>query len=336
MTIIKTQQEFQNLSGVRYMLPRLLLISVIVISVLSGCADTMGNGKIQKVGMLVEDTVHDQAWGQKGYKGLLKIKEELDVDVYFKERIQSKKAAHKAVQEFSQRGVNLVFGHGSLFGQYFNDIQEAYPDIHFVYFNGNVKGDNITSLNFSGHAMGFFGGMVAGGFTKTNNVGIIAAYEWQPEVEGFYEGVKHQNPDVNVKIQYVRSWENNTRAKQVYSRMKSQNVDVFYPAGGGFSVPLIQQIKEDGLHTIGYVTDQSELGPNTILTSTIQHVDRLYVMTAKQFNNDELKEGILTFDFQDGVITLGKFSPNVPEQLVETVKSAVQHYKKNGQLPNET
>ncbi len=303
--------------------------------VLSGCADTMGKGKIQSVGMLVESTVHDQAWGQKGYKGLLQIKEELDVDVYFKEHIQTKKATHKAVQEFSQKGVNLVFGHGSRFGQYFDEIQKAYPDIHFVYFNGNVKGENITSLNFSAHAMGFFGGMVAGGFSKTNHVGIIAAYEWQPEVEGFYEGVKHQNPNVDVTIRYVRSWDNKMRAKQIYSQMKSQNVDVYYPAGDSFSVPLIQQINKDGLHAIGYVSDQSEIAPNTILTSTIQHVDRLYVQTAKQFNKGELKEGILTFDFQDDAITLGKFSPSTPEPLVDKVKSAVKQYKKTGQLPHE-
>ncbi|QHE51447.1 BMP family ABC transporter substrate-binding protein [Pontibacillus sp. HMF3514] len=317
------------------MLPRLLLISVLVMGVLSGCADTMGKGKIQKVGMLVENTVHDQAWGQKGYKGLLQIKEELDVDVYFKEHIQTKKATHKAVQEFSQKGVNLVFGHGSHFGQYFDEIQKAYPDIHFVYFNGNIKGENITSLNFSAHAMGFFGGMVAGGFSKTNHVGIIAAYEWQPEVEGFYEGVKYQNPNVDVTIRYVRSWDNKMRAKQIYNQMKSQNVDVYYPAGDSFSVPLIRQMNEDGFHAIGYVSDQSDIAPNTILTSTIQHVDRLYVQTAKQFNKGELKSGILTFDFQDNAITLGKFSPNIPEPLVDKVKSAVQQYKKTGQLPHE-
>jgi len=317
------------------MLPRLLLISVLVMGVLSGCADTMGKGKIQKVGMLVESTVHDQAWGQKGYKGLLQIKEELNVDVYFKEHIQTKKATHKAVKEFSQKGVNLIFGHGSRFGQYFDEMQEAYPDIHFVYFNGNVKGENLTSLNFSAHAMGFFGGMVAGGFSKTNHVGIIAAYEWQPEVEGFYEGVKHQNPNVDVSIRYVRGWDNKMRAKQIYSQMKSQNVDVYYPAGDGFSVPLIQQMNKDGLHAIGYVSDQSDIAPNTILTSTIQHVDRLYVQTAKQFNKGELKEGILTFDFQDNAITMGKFSPSTPEPLVDKVKSAVQQYKKTGQLPHE-
>lgn len=316
-------------------LPRLFIISILVVGMLSGCADTMGNGKIQKVGMLVENTVHDQAWGQKGYQGLLNIKEELNVDVYFKEHVQGKQATYKAVKEFSRKGVNLVFGHGSRFGQYFDEIEESYPDIHFVYFNGNVKGNHLTSLNFSAHAMGYFGGMVAGGYTETDHVGIIAAYEWQPEVEGFYEGAKSQNPDVNVSIRYVRDWDNTKRANQIYNQMKSQQVDVFYPAGDGYSVPLIKQIKMDELHAIGYVSDQSNIGPNTILTSTIQHVDRLYLMAAQKFNEGVLESGILTFDFQEGAITLGEFSPQVPQPLVESVKSAVEDYKETGQLPNE-
>lgn len=315
----------------------MVMVVVFIASIaVTGCSNAMGQGNVHKVGMLVEHTVQDQVWGKKGYLGLLDIKEELGVDVYFKQHIQNKEAAQKAVEEFSNEGVNLVFGHGSSFGKYFDELQEEYPDIHFIFFNGNDRGENITSLNFDSHAMGFFGGMVAAGMSETNHVGVVGAYEWQPEIEGFYEGAKYQNTDVDISIQYVNSWDNSARAKLLFKEMKLDNVDVFYPAGDGFNVPLMETIKENELQAIGYVSDQSNFGDQTVLTSTIQHVDRLYLQAAKQFHKGELPEGVLTYDFQEDAISLGEFSSTVPDSLQKKVVQAVETYKESGKLPNET
>lgn len=312
----------------------LAFMGILVLS-LTGCTQTFGQGKVQKVGMLVENTVHDQAWGQKGYEGLLEIKEELNVDVYFKESVQSQLETQQAIEEFAEKGVNLIFGHGSRYGQYFQELRQEYPDIRFVYFNGSVKGKNITSLNFNAHAMGFFGGMLSAKMSESNQVGIIAAFEWQPEIEGFYEGVNYVNPDAEVNIQYVNSWNDTDRALYYYERMQRMGVDVFYPAGDGFSVPIIEEAKSNNVNAIGYVSDQSNIGSSTVLTSTVQHVDKLYVLAAEKYNKGKLPDGILNFDFQDNVITLGEFGDEVPENIKNHITSAVEEYKETGLLPNE-
>nr|WP_205093356.1 BMP family ABC transporter substrate-binding protein [Thalassobacillus pellis] len=302
---------------------------------LTGCNNSLGEGKVHSVGMLVETTIHDQAWGKKGYEGLLKIQDKYNVDIYFKEGVKNQQQVNKAVDELVAKGVNVIFGHSSVYGEYFKSIHEAYPDVHFIYFNGGFAAENVTSLNFSGEAMGFFGGVVAGGFTKTNQVGLIAAHEWQPEVEGFYEGVKYQNPEAEVNIAFVHSWENTERAMKYYERMKEKGVDVFYPAGDDFNPPLIQRIQEDGKYAIGYVSDQSSLAEHTVLTSTVQHVDQTYVLAIERLINGELPGDTMVFDFQEGAITMGKYSDAVPDQLKENVKEMVATYKKSGELPRD-
>ncbi|WP_275425441.1 BMP family ABC transporter substrate-binding protein [Bacillus sp. CGMCC 1.16541] len=292
-------------------------------------------GNIKNVGLLVPDTISDQVWGTKGYTGMLKIQSKFNTDVFYKENMKSAEVVKEAVKEFDERGVNLIFGHGDIYAQYFNELGKVYPDIHFICFNGDAKAENVTSLNFEGHAMGFFGGMVAGKMTETNNVGVISAFEWQPEVNGFFEGALHENPDVNVEVKFVKNWDDIQTANMFLDEMIAEGVDVVYPAGDGFNVPLIEKLKAKGLYAIGYVTEQSDLGENTVLTSTVQHVDVLYELVAQKFNDGTLESGNLSFDFQDDVISVGKFSPLVKEEYKEQIFKHIETYKTTGELPNQ-
>lgn len=310
----------------------IILMSVFL---LVSCGQSPSDGKLKKVGLLVPETINDQVWGTKGYKGVLNIQSRFNIEVYYKEGMNSEPAVERAVREFDQKGVNLIFGHGSEYADFFNHLAQKYPHIHFVSFNGNAKEPNTTTLNFEGYAMGFFGGMVAGHMTKSNHIGMIAAYDWQPEVRGFLKGVAYQNKKAQIDISYVGQWDDNEKALGILNKMIKNKVDVVYPAGDGFNVALIEKLKEEGLYAIGYVSDQSDLGKTTVLTSTVQHVDALYELVAEKYNNDELKSGNLSFDFKDNVISLGKFSPVVDKKFINTLNAEIEKYKNTGKLPDE-
>lgn len=301
---------------------------------LSGCS-YFETGEIQNVGMLLDTSIEASEWSEKGYNGLLQIGEEFDTDVYYKENISTSEEINNAVAEFVEDGVNLVYGHSSIYGSYFTEVAELYPDVHFVYFNGGSYADNVTSLNFNSHAMGFLGGMVAGKMTTSDLAGIIATYNWQPEIEGFYEGVKYQNPDAEILINYVNDWKDTETALQIYEEMKQKGVDIFYPIGDAYSNEVIQMAEEDGLYAIGYISDQLDEAPDAVLTSTIQHVDKLYKSTAEMFNKNKLEGTVLTFDFQDNFISLGGFNDDVPESFQKEMEGYVETYIETDLLPNE-
>jgi transcriptional activator of comK gene len=311
------------------------LLVLILLLLLSGCAQQGDKGSLGNVGLLVTETISDQVWGTKGYKGLLKIQSEFGVDVFYKEGISTKQSVEKAVAEYDEKGVNLIFGHGQEYAPFFNEIAEKYPDIHFVSFNGNASHSNTTSLNFEGYAMGFFGGMTAAHQTESKNIGAIASYAWQPEVKGYIDGARYQDSDVKVHVDYTDDWDNTEKAMVMLHMQLKQGVDIVYPAGDGYNVPMIEKLKEKGLYAVGYVSDQSDMGESTVLTSTVQHVDKLYEVVAERFSHDELKSGNIPFDFQDKVISMGKFSPAVDEDFRKVIQSDIQHYIKTGTLPTE-
>lgn len=294
------------------------------------------NHQIQNVGMLLEEELDEQPWDQKGLKGLKNIKEKYDVKYFIKENVKTENDVIKAVEELEHQGVNLIFGHNNIYGQHFGEIADEFPDIHFVYFNGDISTDNVTSLNFDSHAMGFFGGMIASQMTETGSVGIIAAYEWQPELEGFFEGIKYENPNIQVHMNFINDWNGKDVVFEMYHMMRQQNIDVIYPTGDSFSGDIIKQASNDHIYAIGYVEDQSYIDQKTVLTSTIQHVDKLYEYAADKFNKNKLEGGIFKFDFQEEAISLGPFSPDVPTSYQQFLEETLETYIETGLLPHQS
>ena len=323
--------------GDEWMIRRLSFTCIIIISIflLLGCNQEKNEQQIKGVGLLVPKTVNDQVWGTVGYKGMLDLQSKFNVKVYYKESVQTESQVEHAIEEFEKKGVNLIFGHGDSYSYFFNEVADKYPSIHFVSFNGNAKKENVTNFSFKSYAMGFFGGMVAGHMTKTNKVGIIAAFDWQPEVMGFADGVRYENPQADVQIKFVQHWDDVDLALTFFNELLIEDIDVFYPAGDLYNVPIIEKVKEHGLYAIGYVSDQSYLGEQTVLTSTVQHVDKLYELAAKKFNEGTLSSGNIYVDFQDDVISLGKFSSQVDKPFQKKINQLVNRYKKTGKLPNE-
>ncbi|WP_062048010.1 BMP family ABC transporter substrate-binding protein [Bacillus sp. JCM 19034] len=314
-----------------------LFIIVVMISLLVGCSegDESQASSSSKIGLLMEATIDDQGWNSKGYQGLLNIHSKLGIDVVFKENIDTEAKVERAVEEFAEEGVSLIFGHGNFYAIPFTRLGQQYDNLHFVSFNGSVEGENVTSLHFDSYAMGFFAGIIAAKMSETQQVGVIAAFPWQSEVEGFYEGASLDH-NTTVQIHYVEDWIDDEKALAIFREMVSDGVDVFYPAGDGFHVRLVEETKNEGLYAIGYISDQIDLGEATVLTSTIQKVDLLYELVAEQYRNGELTGGNYMYNFEDGVISLGPFGSNVPEEVQVQMMEAVDHFIETGELPTSS
>ncbi len=57
----------------------------------------------------------------------------------------------------------------------------------------------------------------------------------------FFEGALHENENANVDVEYVQHWDDVDTAIAIAERMIAEGVDVIYPAGDKFSVPVIEK-----------------------------------------------------------------------------------------------
>ncbi|MFD2639389.1 BMP family ABC transporter substrate-binding protein [Piscibacillus salipiscarius] len=312
---------------------KLLIFILLATSfLLVSCGQVFNTGQLNNVGLLLDGTIHDETWGKGAYLGALEIKEEQNVSILTRENVTTSRETEEQVKDMKRQGVNLVFGHGSDFGTHFNDINETYPGLHFVYFNGNTFDRNITSIHFDGYEMGYFAGVLSAKVTKTNEIGIVSAFQSQPEVQGFFEGVKDTNSNIKVHIRSVFDWYDQQRAMLLFNDLLKENIDIVYPAGDGFNIPIILEAKKQDIYAIGYVSDQYEVAPGTVLTSTVQDIEKIYVDIANQYDEGELPSGVIHYGFDDEYIYLGKYGEAVSDRVKREMDELIERYLETGRL----
>ncbi|SEP83929.1 nucleoside-binding protein [Piscibacillus halophilus] len=334
-------EKLQNISrtylgiGVLDLKKYLLLLGLAsTVFLLVSCGQVFNKGQLNNVGLLLDGTIHDETWGKGAYLGALEIKEEHNISVLTRENVSTIRETEEHVKDMKRQGVNLVFGHGSEFGKYFDQLNEAYPDMHFVYFNGNTFDQNITSIHFDGYEMGYFAGVLSAKVTQTNEIGIISAFENQPEVQGFFEGVKDTDPRVNLHLRSVFDWYDQQRALLLFKDLLADNIDIVYPAGDGFNIPIILEAEKHDIYSIGYVSEQNEVAPESVITSTIQDLEKIYVNIANQFDQGELPSGVIHYGFDNEYIYLGEYGDTVSDEVKEEVDAAINRYLESGSLKN--
>lgn len=148
-------------------------------------------------------------------------------------------------------------------------VAADFPAIAFAF--GSAEGP--TAPNYSVfdnwiHEPAYLSGMLAGGMTKSNVVGIVGGYpvaEVNRLVNGFTAGARSVNPNVQVLVTYLSSWYDPAAAAAATRAQIAQGADIFYAERAG----VIEESASVGLLSVGNIVDQESVSPKTVLTSNL-------------------------------------------------------------------
>jgi basic membrane protein A len=146
-------------------------------------------------------------------------------------------------------------------------VAAKYPDIAFVFGSGGGPADpNFSVFDNWIHEPAYLAGMLAGGLTKTDTIGVVGGFP-VPEVNritnAFIAGAQAQNRDVEVKVTFINSWFDPAAAKEAALAQIDAGADVLYAERAG----VIEAATENDLLAVGNMSDQKEHGPQNVVTS---------------------------------------------------------------------
>ena len=110
-------------------------------------------------------------------------------------------------------------------------------------------------------------GMIAGGMTKTNKIGMVGGYPI-PEVNrlmnAFMAGAKEVNPKVEFMVTFINSWFDPPKAKEAAFAMIDKGADVMYAERFGVSDAARRKL------AIGNVINTQDKYPDTVVAQQVE------------------------------------------------------------------
>jgi basic membrane protein A len=162
---------------------------------------------------------------------------------------------------------DIIFGDAFGNEEAVRAVAADYPDIAFVFGSGGGPAEpNFSVFDNWIHEPAYLAGMIAGGVTQTDVVGVVGGYP-VPEVNriinAFVAGAQETNPDVEVKVTFLNSWFDPAAAKEAALAQVGAGADVLFAERFG----VIEAAQENELVAIGNMSDQQPLAPDTVVTS---------------------------------------------------------------------
>ena len=167
---------------------------------------------------------------------------------------------------------DVIFGDSFAAEEAVRAVAADHPDTAFVFGSGGEEQEpNFSVFDNWLQDPGYLAGMLAGGLSESNRIGVVAAMpipEVNRIVNAFLEGVSETNADATVTVSFINSFFDPATAKQAAEAAISGGADVLFAEREG----VISAALEYELPVIGMMTDQKSQAPEYVATSLVWHM----------------------------------------------------------------
>lgn len=208
-------------------------------------------------------------------------------------------------------------------------VAAEFPDITFAFGSGEGPVEpNMSVFDNWLQDPAYLAGMLAGGLTKSNVIGVVGAMpipEVNRIVNAFVLGVKETNPEATVKVSFINTFFDPAAAKQAAQAQIAQGADVLFAERDG----VIAAAEEAGLPVVGMMVDQQEEAPMNVITSLVWNMRPTVDAVAEMATSGPQGIDLGKYSFMAaGGSSIAPINTNItggiPDALVEQVKAREQ------------
>jgi basic membrane protein A len=289
----------------------------------------------EKAAFLFPGSINDQSWNAQGYAGAERLKE-LGWQIAYTENVQAADMV-EALRDYAGQGYKVVVGHTGRFLSAAQRVGPEFPNTLFLVGSGSAgAGDNVTSVDYDNAQLGYLMGVMAARMSKTGKVGSVNGLEGLPnvvaQVGGFRKGAKSVNPDIEIKVIYIKGMEDAAEAKEAALSLIGGGADFIFGKLNAGHAGLIQAAKEKGIYVSGRSFGHTAIAPDNVLTNIVEKWGDMYSAAAEASKSGKVGGQYMLYGF-NGPRAAGadlRFTPERPYNAVvsEAVASEIETLKK--------
>lgn len=257
----------------------MLLAALLLVGLLAACAPPAApaapaapTGKLKVFGAYA--TAIEEPWDGVIHAALNKAQESGKIDYTYTDDIGYAGDMERVLRETAEKTKpNIIFGDAFGNEEAVRRVAKDYPQIAFVFGSGGGPAEpNFSVFDNWIHEPAYLSGMLAGGLTKNNVIGVVGGHpvpEVNRIVNAFIAGAQAVNPKAEVKTTFINSWFDPAAAKEAALAQIDAGADVLFAERFG----VIEAAAEKGLCAFGNMSDQKELAPDYVVSSPVWHME---------------------------------------------------------------
>lgn len=266
----------------------------------------------------------EQQWVSRIHKAVNAAKDRGDVEYVWSESV-SNTDYERVMRQYAEAGHQLIIGECFAVEKACRTFAPEYPNVAFlVGSSGKPAEPNLSVFDNYIHEPSYLTGMIAGGMTQSNVIGMVGGYPI-PEVNrlmnAFMAGAQEINPNVKFLVTFIGSWFDPPKAKEAAFAQIDAGADVMYAERFGVS----DAAKERQILAIGNVIDTQKDYPETVVASALWHMEPTIdqaIAAVKSGNFKPEDYGQYSYMKHKGssLSDLGTFADKIPADLQDKVK----------------
>ena len=282
------------------------------------------DGERLKVALLLSGAANDQGWNQTAYEGTQKACEKYGYELAYTENLEVADIS-AAFADYASAGYDVVIGHGYEFGDPALEVAETYPDTKFICTEADASADNVASYVMACEQTAYVEGIIAASTSESGKLGAIGPIPGDSLVKiinGYEDGAKSVNPDIEVQTAWTNSFVDTQLAQEAAKAMIDNGVDVIKHCANACGNGAMTAAVEAGIWCQGDSYDQSSLAPDNILDSAIYNLDVVIDTALGSVADGSFEGDVYNLGMADGAVEV-LLSDNLSDDVKATAQDAI-------------
>lgn len=245
-------------------------------------------------------TIDDKSFNQGAWEGIEKYAKEKDKTYkYYQPTAKTTAAYIDTINLAVEGGAKLIVCPGYLFEPAVFEVQDKYPDVHFILLDGEPHNEdyseyrtneNVCPILYQEDQAGFLAGYAAvkDGYTKLGFMGGMAVPAVMRYGYGFVQGAEvaatEMNvPEIELKYHYTGGFDATPEVQSMAASWYQSGTEVIFGCGGAVGNSVMTAAEASNAKFIGVDVDQSPESETVITSAMKQLSNSVYDVVGKHY-----------------------------------------------------
>jgi len=223
-----------------------------------------------KIAFAYVGPVGDGGWTYAHDNGRKAVEKEFGDKVVtsFTESVPEGPDAERVLRDMVGQGNKLIFGTTFGYMDYMLKVAADSKDVKFEHATGYKSAENMRAYDSRTYEGAYMAGVIAGGMTKTNTLGVVGSVpipEVVRNINSFTLGAQSVNPKVRTKVVWVNKWFDPPKETEAAQSLMNGGADVLMQNTDSSAV--LQTAEKAGKYAFGWDSDMTAYGPKAHLAT---------------------------------------------------------------------